>query len=65
MYIDIPESLKRDIKGNVFLRFDSGYTDPNRIIIFCSEYKSKILNNIETFVVDELFDLLLKIFISF
>lgn len=37
MYIDIPESLKRDIKGNVFLRFDSGYTDPNRIIIFCSE----------------------------
>lgn len=52
---DIPESLKRDERGNIFLRYDSGYSDPNRIIIFCSEYKKDFIEKIDTFVADGTF----------
>ncbi|KCZ80201.1 hypothetical protein H312_02408, partial [Anncaliia algerae PRA339] len=54
-YYDIPEILKRDEKGNLFLRFDSGFNDPNRIIIFCSEFKLNLFDRINTFIIDGTF----------
>lgn len=52
---DIPESLKRDLRGDLFLRFDSGSNDPNRIVIFCSEYKIKHFKKTTLFVIDGTF----------
>ncbi len=52
---DIPESLKRDARGELFLRFDSGCTDPNRIVIFCAQYKIQNIEKINTFVIDGTF----------
>ncbi|KAG0429053.1 hypothetical protein DMUE_5768, partial [Dictyocoela muelleri] len=36
---DIPYILKIDKKGNPFLRFDSGFADDKRFLIFFSEFK--------------------------
>ncbi|KAG0442470.1 PKS-NRPS hybrid synthetase [Dictyocoela muelleri] len=52
---DIPESIKRDKRGNIFMRFRSGYSDTNRFIIFMSEYKMKFIQSIDTFVIDGTF----------
>jgi hypothetical protein len=53
--IVIPEILRYDAKGNLFLRFDSSFEDNQRIILFFSEYKRKYIQNIETFIIDGTF----------
>jgi hypothetical protein len=53
--IDIPDMLKHDKLGNPFLRYDSGFEDNERIIIFFSSFKQKYLGKIETFVIDGTF----------
>lgn len=52
---DIPESLKIDGKGNLFLRYDSGYSNSDRIVIFSSEYKTHYFSKIDALVIDGTF----------
>jgi hypothetical protein len=40
--IDIPDVLKLDSKGNLFLRYDSGFEDLERFIIFFTVFKKNI-----------------------
>lgn len=52
---DIPNFLHYDSKGNKFLLHDSGYDDPNRIIIFYSSNKQKYVVKAETWIIDGTF----------
>jgi MULE transposase domain len=52
---DIPDVLKRDDKGNLFMRYDSGFGDKNRIIIFIAEQKISYLSKVDTLVIDGTF----------
>jgi hypothetical protein len=53
--LDMPEKLKKDSNGNLFLRFDSGYEDNNRILIFITEFKFNLIKNLEVFEIDGTF----------
>lgn len=53
--LDIPESLHKDLQGNVFFRFDSGVQDKSRIIIFSSEFKKKYFLQSEVLLIDGTF----------
>lgn len=52
---DIPEVLKNDSRGNLFLRFDSGIQDNNRFLIFTTKFKEQFISKIETIVIDGTF----------
>ncbi|KAG0437106.1 hypothetical protein DMUE_3879 [Dictyocoela muelleri] len=51
---DIPKSLKF-FKDERFLRYDTGYDDTNRILIFFSEYKKTLAKNIKICLIDGTF----------
>jgi hypothetical protein len=52
---DIPESLKYDKNGNLFLRFDSGMEDENRYIIFYTKFKEEKFKTMDVFIIDGTF----------
>lgn len=52
---DIPDNLKYDKKGNIFLRFDSGINDDNRYIIFFAKFKELRLQESKLILIDGTF----------
>lgn len=52
---DIPEKLKIDRKGNLFLRYDSGYNSKGRFLIFMSEFKRELAIKSTIFTLDGTF----------
>lgn len=54
-YQDIPNILKQTLGGESFFRYDSGFQDPERFLIFVSDFSLKILKKVKTFVVDGTF----------
>ena len=55
-FTNIPEHLKFDKNGKLFLQFDSGSTDPDRIIILHSEFKKNFFfKKCDTILIDGTF----------
>lgn len=54
-YKEIPESLRYTLDKTQFFRFDSGYNDNNRVIIFYSEFSESVLKVTETVLIDGTF----------
>jgi hypothetical protein len=54
-YDDINENLKLTIGGNLFLMYDSGFMDENRIVIFSTNLLLEILGGAETWLGDGTF----------
>ena len=52
---DIPEALRYDHEKNLFLRYDSGYNDDDRFIIFFSAYKENFAAKIKIWQIDGTF----------
>lgn len=52
---DIPDDLKLDGKGNTFLHKDTGFNDPERVIVFSSIEKHIFFPNIQTLLIDGTF----------
>ncbi|KAF7686047.1 hypothetical protein CDIK_3204, partial [Cucumispora dikerogammari] len=52
---DIPKTLRRTEKGDLFLHFDSGYNTSNRFIIFFTEFKKKTFSLKTIFLADGTF----------
>jgi hypothetical protein len=40
--IDIPDVYTQDFKGMSLIRYDSGFEDPELVIIFLTEFSKKI-----------------------
>lgn len=56
IFNDIPDNLKNDDDGNLFLRYDSGCDDNYRYLIFYSEFKSQIFfDKCDTILIDGTF----------
>lgn len=54
-FIDIPEILQKDHHGKKFMLYDSGSSDENRVVVFCSEFKKKYIVNSKTWISDGTF----------
>lgn len=52
---DIPEVLKRDVRGDIFLHYDSGQADNNRIVVFASKWKIENIEKCKIFIIDGTF----------
>lgn len=54
-FYDLPAELIRDDQGNLFLKKDTGHQNPDRIIIFSNEFKSKYIEKCEFILIDGTF----------
>ena len=50
--LDIPNALHKNLRGEIFLRYDSGVEDQFRIVIFYSDIQAEILNLSTIWLVD-------------
>lgn len=50
VFEDLPGQLKRGKQQNLFLKFDSGFEDLDKSMIFFFSYKTKIIKYLESFL---------------
>ncbi|XP_064649980.1 uncharacterized protein LOC135501673 [Lineus longissimus] len=55
MNMEIPERYTRTLRGELFLQFDSGVGNPNRILIFCTQRNLELLAYCEHWFADGTF----------
>ncbi|KAF7686101.1 hypothetical protein CDIK_3151 [Cucumispora dikerogammari] len=59
-FTDIPEHLKYDQRGELFMQFDSGHGDHERFIIFFTNFKSCFFRTTKTLLIDATFRITLQ-----
>jgi hypothetical protein len=52
---EIPNSIKFDLEGNLFVRLDTGDKEFGRIVIMMTKYKENLLDRVSIFVIDGTF----------